>query len=590
VGSNGNGRRKLAVWDHYVDGVLGDAIPACEMIKKACERHRKDLERSATTDWPWHLDLAKAQRVIDFFSLLQLTKGLPYPGKKFRPEPWQQFLLASLFGWVHKKTRLRRFMKGHIMIPRKCGKSPLMAGIGLYGLTADDEMGSEVYSAATKRDQARIIWDFAVEFRRHSGDLAERVAKSFNALYVAETGSKFQALSSDEEGLDGLNVHFGLVDEYQRHKTSVVYDRIASAISARRQLLVLSIATAGTDQESPCYIERDYALHVLMGDFEDDRYFAFLAEADIPEKGELDWEDEEVWKKCNPNLGVSKSWEYMRMAAKAARNEPRKLNAFKQLDLNVWTQQEYVYIPMHRWRQCAGEVTRTEEATGEVKLVNPRDREAVEDAMLAQWRLPFGGLDLSSKDDLTALVNLFPPTQADPHWIVTCRFWVPEDAVERRSRNDRVPYDLWVEQKLIQATPGEVVDYDFVEKEIAQLHAKLHYQALGFDPWNALQLSTHMRGYGVPMVEVRQGYASLTDPTKELLAWVLSQKVFHLNDPVLNWNTSNMAVTEDPAGNVKPDKARARERMDGTAALINAIHLALLRPTSIYSQRGLFTI
>lgn len=581
---------ELTVWDHYVEGVLGDVIPACSMIKKACQRHLNDLKRSEDPAWPYEFSAKKARRIIEFFCRLQLTKGLPFPGKRFTPEPWQQFILALLFGWVNKETKLRRFMKGYITVPRKNGKSPTFAGIGLYGLMADDEMGAEVYSVATRKDQAKIVWEFAVDFRRHSGDMAEKVEKSVNSLYVLDSGSKFMALASDEDGLDGKNVHYGLVDEYQNHKTDLVYERMVTGISARRQPLLLSTGTAGTDRESPCFKEHEYAVHVLIGDFEDDRYFAFIAEADLnPVTKDYDWQDEETWKKCNPNLGTSKSWDYMRMQAQGARNEPSKLNAFKRLDLNIWTQQEYVYIPMDRWRGTVGEVKRANER-GQLVVIDPKNRVAVEDAMLEEWRLPFAGLDLSSKNDITALVNLFPPSERDPHWVLTARFWVPEECIGRRSRNDRVPYQLWVEQGWIKATPGEVVDYDIVEADITELHHKLHYRGVGFDPWNATQINTRLRGAGVQMIEVQQGYKSLTDPTKELLAWILSKKLWHLSDPVMNWMAGNMAVTTDAAGNVKPDKTKARERMDGMAALVDAIHVALLRPVSVYASRGIVTV
>lgn len=579
---------RLSAWDYWVEGVLSGNIPVCALVRKACERHVRDIERSVAGDpgFPYRFDERKAARVVKFFGALRLTKGLPHPGRPFRPEPWQQFILVSIFGWVHKETGLRRFRKGHAMVPRKNGKSHLYAGIGLYCMIADGEMGADVYSVATKKDQAKMIWDAAVEFRRHSGDMAQKVGKSVAALFVRETSSKFMALASEEDGLDGLDVHCGLVDELQNHKTDAVYERMVTGTSSRRQPLLLSIATAGVSQESPCWREHEYASHVLLGDFADETYFAFIAEADEAD----DWESEETWKKCNLNLGVSKTWEYMRTEYEAAKNQPAKLNAFLRLDLNRWTQQDTAWMPMHKWRLCSADITVADPEKGSTVKVDAGDKAAVEDAMLAQWRPPFGGLDLSEKGDITSLTLLFPPCDVDPQWVVQAYHFVPEDCVEKRAKNDRVPYDLWIREGRIMKTPGAVVDYDFVRAEVLRLHRKLHLQGLAVDPHNALMLNNQLRGEGVPVVEVQQGWKSLSDPTKELMAWVLGRKLNHLNDPVMNWMMGNVAVWQDAAGNIKPDKAKARERIDGVAAMVNAIYLALSRSYSVYSSRGLLTI
>lgn len=575
---------KVQAWTAYIDGVLTGDIPACEAVKFACKRHVSDLEKSKSDEFLYRFSPGLAKRVLDFFGTLQLTKALKKP-RHFEPELWQCFILAMLFGWVRKDDGNRRFRRAYITVGRKNGKSHLLAGVGLYGLVADGEYGAEVYSVATKKDQARMIFDAAVEFRRSSGNLKSLVTHKNSTLSVIGTGSKFQALSSDEEGMDGLNVHVGMIDEFQNHKLDTTYERITTATAARRQPLILTIGTAGVDRLSPCGREYNLAKRILQGDADDDTYFAYVAEADE----EDDWEDEAIWAKANPNLGVSVNIEDLRAKAQEARNEPAKLNSFLRLHLNIWTQQAYVYIPMHRWRECVGEV-KTTEKDGRVVVVDPRNRVAVEDAMLAQWRPPFVGLDLSSKEDITALAMLFPPKQAEESWVVTCRFWVPQDCVAKRAKKDRVPYDLWIRDGLITATPGEVVDYEYVKADVVKLHHKLHFQASGCDPWNALMLINALKGEGVPVVEVQQGFRSLSDATKTLLAWTLGKKISHLNDPVLNWMCGNMAVAMDPSGNVKPDKEKARERMDGMAAIVNAIFVALSRQQSIYASRGILTI
>lgn len=591
------------LYDRYIEGVLTGVIPSCKKVKLACHRHREDLKRSASPDFSYRFSPALAAKVINFVSALVLTEGIKYPYKKFKPELWQAFVLAMMFGWVRKDDGLRRFRRAHVTVGRKNGKSPLFAAVCLYGLLADKESGAQVYSVATKKDQAGIIFKHGSFFRRHSGNLAQLCEEQRNSIFVRETGSKFQALSSDEEGLDGLNIHIGVVDEYQNHKTDVVFERVNTSTTSRSQPLIITTGTAGTSGEagqSPMRIEYDYSTHVLEGDFPDETYFAYIAEADRKEVEEnadsdkksvpsYDWEDEETWKKANPNYGISVNPEAMRIEANAAKNEPAKLNAFLRLHLNIWTSQDICWMPMERWRQCSSKIQVVIPDSDKVKILNCRDRLEIEDEMLSQWRIPFAGLDLSERGDLTCLMVLFPPKE-DKQWIALPYFFIPGDCIEKRSKNDRVPYDVWVREGLITATPGEVVDYDFVEAEILRLHRKLHVQGLAVDPHNALQLNNKLRGEGVPVVEVQQGYKSLSNPTKELMAWVLSRKLNHLNNPVLNWNAGNIVVSTDAAGNIKPDKSKARERIDGIAALVDAMFLALSQQYSVYSDRGVITI
>lgn len=581
----------ILVWDQYVEDVIGGQIMAGRMLRLACERHRKDLARQDTPEFPYRFDEESARRVVRFFSRLILTKGLPPGGKQFIPEPWQQFILASLFGWK-RQDGSRRFREAHVMVARKNGKSHLWAGVGLYGLMADSEIGAEVYSAATVKDQAKILWDAAVEFRRASGNLIQLVAlaRGSNTLLIRETASKFKPLSSDVDGMEGLNVHIGLIDELQKHKTRAVYDALHSSILQRRQPLILSIATAGVTRTSVCWEQREYAVKVLEGVFQDETFFCFLAEAD---EGD-DWEKEDTWRKANPSLGIpgGVNLESLRESAKKAKNQPSYLNTFKQRHLNIWTAQDECWMPMHRWYECGGRITKVD-PNDEQKLIviDPKDRTAVEDAMLAQWRLPFAGLDLSERGDITALMLLFPPTEKDLHWITLGSYFVPEAGVEDRVKNDRVPYDVWIREGQLFTTPGEVVDYGFVRAEVLRVHQKLHIQGLAVDPHNALQLNKQLQGDGIQVVEVQQGWKSLSDPTKNLMAWVLEKRIYHLKDPVLSWMMSNVVVWRDAAGNIKPDKAKARERIDGVTALVNAMHLALLRTEGPYTEtRGIVSI
>jgi phage terminase large subunit-like protein len=571
-------------WDKYASGVLSKEIPACEFVRLACQRHVSDIERSRSDEFNYRFDEASAKRVIDFFCRLKLTKGLPEP-KKFIPEPWQQFILASLFGWVRKDNGLRRFRSGHIMVPRKNGKSSMFAGVGLYGLMADGEMGAEVYSAATKKDQAKFIWDAAVEFRRASGNLAQFVKKSVASLYVFETNSKFAPLSSDEDGMDGLNTHIALIDELQNHKTDVVYGRMDTSTAARRQPLILSIATAGVGRNTLCWEKHEYGVKVLNGIFKDDTFFAYLSEAD---KGD-DWEDERTWIKANPNYGVSVNPDDLKRKAEEAKNQPSRRNDFLRLHLDIWTQQETSWMPIEKWLACSFPITVEENgAKRNLDLRDNRNREAIEKSLVG--RRPYAGLDLSERGDITALMLVFPPTETDARWTALGTYFVPQEGIVEKVKKDRVRYDIWAGEGRIIATPGNVVDYDFVRAEINRQFLKFRFIELGVDPWNALQLSQQLIGEGVPVVEVQQGYKSLSDPTKELMAWVLDKKLNHLGDPVLAWMAGNIAVAKDPAGNIKPDKAKARDRIDGISALVTAMSRALLRKRSVYMDRGIITL
>lgn len=574
-------------WDKYVEGVLSKQIPACEFVRLACQRHTSDIERSKQNGqdgFRYEFDKERARRVIDFFCRLKLTKGLPEP-QNFTPRPWQQFIIASLFAWVDKENGLRRFRSAHIMVPRKNGKSTTFAGVGLYGLLSDDEMGAEIYSAATKKDQAKFIWDAAVEFRRSSGNLANYVKKSVTALYVPSTNSKFAALSSDEDGMDGLNSHIALIDELQNHKTDVVYGRMDTSTAARRQPLILSIATAGVDRNSICWDKHEYGVKVLNGIFKDDTFFAYLSEADKDDN----WEDERTWIKANPNYGVSVNPEDLRRKAEEAKNQPSRRNDFLRLHLNIWTQQDTAWMPIEKWLKCSFPIAAGEkDKKRDTDLRDYRNRPAVEDALCG--RRPYAGLDLSERGDITALMLLFPPNADDPHWVTLGTYFVPQEGIVEKVKRDRVRYDIWAQEGRIIATPGNVVDYDFVRAETIRQFKKFRFLELGVDPWNALQLSQQLIGEGVPVIEVQQGFKSLSDPTKELMAWVLEKKLNHLGDPVLAWMAGNIAVAKDAAGNIKPDKAKARDRIDGISALVTAGSRALLRKRSVYSSRGIVTL
>jgi phage terminase large subunit-like protein len=544
-------------WDLYISGVLAGEIPANQLIKLACQRHLDDLQHGAARGL--YFDEAAAARSNLFFKVLQHSKG-EWAGQPFDLELWQAFIDAMLFGWK-RADGTRRFREAYIAVPRKNGKTTLLSGEGLKLLAADGEAGAEVYTFASTKDQAKLIFDEAVQMRNASPRLTQRVGLVKNNLHVLLTNSRFMPLSSDDETHHGLNASAGLADELHVHPSRDLWDVIATSQAARRQPLMLGITTHGWDRQSFCYAEYEYARKVLERVLQDDRFFAFVSMLDDG----ADWESEAEWAKCNPNFGKSVKVEYLREQAQRAKNDPTALNAFLRLHLNVWTQQDERVILPHEWAACAGA---------------KEDPTVVRGKWIEQLRgmKCFAAFDLSTKLDLTADVFWFPKQPGLEKPRVLPFFFVPEETILKRSKKDRVPYDVWARLGFISPTPGSVVDYDFIRELHRKSAREYQIQRTAFDPWNATQIVTQLQGDGLELLEFQQGYRSMSDPTKELLKMIAAAEFEHGNNPVLNWMADNLVVSSDPAGNLKPDKSKARDRIDGIVALIMAIGLAILMP------------
>jgi phage terminase large subunit-like protein len=576
----------LAGWQKleplYIDPVPNDyaqkaasgEVLVSKYVRQAAERFLDDLQTGHERGI--FFDPEAAQHIVNFFELLKHSKG-EWAGKTLTLETWQRFIVENIFGWK-KADGLRRFRTAHIEVARKNGKSTLLGGVGLYLLVADGEAGAEIYSAATAKEQARILFDASADMRDASPALTKLVGRVRNNLHFAQTKSKFQPLSSDYGTLDGLNVHAALADELHAWPTRSLWDVLATATAARRQPLLLAITTAGFNRETLCWKQRDYASKVLAEIIQDDSFFAFVACLD---EGD-DWEDEKNWPKANPNLNVACKVEDLRAKAKQAAEEPTALNDFLRLHLNMWTQQDVRWMPMAAWDKCSG-IEQTEDPK--------RGRERWLEEL--RGSACFGGLDLSSTTDLTAYVLIFPPDGVRTKYRVLPWFFVPEENIANRARKDRVPYPVWVREGFITATPGNVVDYAFVRKTINDTAAEYDLQKIGVDTWNARQLITELTEHdGIECEEFRQGFASMSAPTKSLMRLVLAGEIEHANNPVLRWNASNAVVVQDAAGNIKPDKSKATERIDGIVALIEAVGEADANPGtgSIYETRGILTL
>ena len=561
--------------------VVAGKVVAGHLTRLACQRHLDDLEAGKARGLVW--DRAAALHAIEFFSHLRHSTG-EWAGQPFDLQPWQQFVVGSVFGWK-RADGLRRFRTAYVEVARKNGKSALLAGIALYALVADGEAGAHVYAAATTRDQARIVFGEAERMVAASPALSARVTRTVNNLAVLPTASWFRPLSADASKMDGLNVHFAAVDEVHEHPGPEIIQKLNTATGARRQPLIFEITTAGHDRHSVCRQHHEFSVKALEGTLPQetaDPWFAFIATIDAGD----DWTDPKVWGKANPSLGVTVKLDDLKRQIDEAREMPAQQNAIRRLRLNEWTEQVTRWLDMEVWAE-GGLAPETSGAT------IAADLERLE--RLLAGRECYGGLDLARVNDLSAFLLLFPPTRdaalgsLAEKWIVLSRFWVPEEDIGRRARRDRVPYDVWRDQGLLTATPGNATDFAFIEAEIVRLAGRFDLRELAYDRTFAGEIVQHLQDEGINLVQFGQGFLSMAAPTAELERLAVSRLLWHGGHSVLRWNASNVAVRHDPAGNIKPDKERSSERIDGIVALCNALGRAMLRDESagrsIYAAR-----
>lgn len=551
----------------YAQRVVSGEIAACKWVRLACERHLRDLETGAMRGL--RFDEEAADRAIQFFGFLRHSKG-EWAGCKFELAAWQQFIIGSLFGWL-RVDGLRRFRTAYIEVPRKNGKSTLLAGLALYMLVGDDEPGAEVYTAATKRDQAKIIWTEAANMVRASPTLKKRISvlRSRANMNIEATASKFEALGADADTLDGLNIHCATVDELHAHKNRDTWDKLETGTGSRRQPLLVAITTAGSEKESICYEQHDYLCKVLQRIFDDDTYFGYIACAD---EGD-DWRDPAVWAKANPNFGISVKPDDLERKCAKAKETPAAQAAFLRLHLDQWTQAENPALPMEKWDAMAG-------------LVVPE--------RLA-GRACYAAYDLSANTDITAAVLDFP--DEDGGHDVLAQFWMPGIGLEERIRKDGVRYDVWVKQGYITLIPNsELIDDQFVRQWFLRQREMFDIKQIVFDKWNALSLASDLTNDGFEMVDFPQVIKNFNGPTKALIELVIAGKLRHGGNPVLRWMASCLAVWENANQDirpVKPKRDKTNKRIDGMVALIMALSRAILTmpETCPYSEtRGIIVL
>ena len=511
---------------------------------------------------------ALADRAVAFINSLKHTKGVWY-GKNFELLPWQDKIVRDLFGTL-KPNGYRQYNTAYVEIPKKQGKSELAAAIALYLTCGDGEYGAEVYGCAADRQQASIVFDVAVEMINQCPALKRRckILTSTKRIVYEPLKSFYQVLSAESYTKHGLNVHGVIFDELHAQPNRALYDvMLTGSGDARKQPLYFLITTAGTDRNSICYEVHQKAEDVLKGKKNDPTFYPVIYGL----KDDEDWTDEKNWYKANPSLDITVDVDKIRAAFNNAKENPAEENLFRQLRLNQWVKQSVRWMPMDKWNLCSF----------------PVDKEKL------KGRLCYGGLDLSSTTDITAFVLVFPPEDEDDKYQVLPFFWLPEETLELRVRRDHVPYDNWKAKGLVLTTEGNVVHYGFIEKFIEELGTQYNIKEIAYDRWGAVQMVQNLEGMGFTIVPFGQGYKDMSPPTKELMKLVLEKKIAHGGNEVLDWMVDNIYIKTDPAGNIKPDKEKSTEKIDGAIALIMALDRAIRhqgQQDSVYNERGIIIL
>ncbi|KYP85624.1 terminase [bacteria symbiont BFo1 of Frankliniella occidentalis] len=540
----------------YAEHVLAGEIVAGELVRLSCQRFLNDLENGPERGIYFSED--RAQHVLDFYNFVPHVKGA-LAGKPIELMPWHIFILINLYGFViplidemtgdhvldedGDTVMVRRFRTAYNEVARKNAKSTVSSGIGLYMTGADGEGGAEVYSAATTRDQARIVFDDAKNMIKKSPKILGRLFGHVKLnIHQERSASKFEPLSSDANNLDGLNIHCGIVDELHAHRTRDVWDVLETATGARLQSLLFAITTAGTNKEGICFEQRDYAIKVLRGVVDDDTYFAVIYTLDDDD----DPFDERNWPKANPGLGVCKRWDDMRRLAKKAKEQIAARPNFFTKHLNIWVTAESAWMDMDRWDKC---------------------NDIASDDQLVQWPL-WVGIDLANKIDICAAVKTWLAPNGHTH--TKSKFWIPEGRLETAPKHISELYRKWADAGHLELTDGDVIDHGYIKAEVEAWVKGESLKEVAFDPWSATQFSLALAEEGIPLVEVAQTVKNLSESMKSVQAEVYGAKIHHDGNPVMNWMMSNVTVKPDKNDNIFPNKSTPENKIDGPVALFTA--------------------
>jgi phage terminase large subunit-like protein len=532
----------VQIANRYARDVVAGKIPACSYVVAACRRHLDDLERSKSPSFRFRFNAAAARARCVFIEQMRHVKG-KWARKPIHLEPFQVFIVCMIFGWVVKKTGLRRFIQVYLELARKNAKSTLAAAIAHAMFTLDDEAGAEVYSGATTEKQAWEVFGPARLMARNNPEYREHYGIEVNAksLTIPESGAKFEPIIGNPG--DGSSPHLAIHDEFHEHRTSEQVDAMQTGMGARQQPLQFIITTAGVNLSGPCYEMRRHVINVLEGKAEDDGLFAMIFTIDR----EDDWKDFAVWRKANPNLGVSVNEDYLAAQHRAALSRVDKRNIILCKHLNLWMTTNTAFFDMLAWRKCA-RAMRFEEFHG---------------------RRCFSMMDLASRVDIAAIVWIFP---AGGEFDIFQRFYLPEETV-MLAQNEH--YRTWREQGHITVTPGASIDFDRIEEDFKETAKHIELVHHGYDPFQATQMVGHLEDAGITCVEVGATVRNFSDPMKALYAATISRKIRHDGNPVMEWMVSNVVAHYDAKGNVYPRKEAEANKIDGAVATIGGLSLAL---------------
>lgn len=506
-------------------------------------------------------DEAEAENALDFFpTCCRHVKG-PLAGKPFALAKWQQAVVANLFGWK-REDGTRRYRYALIYVPRKNGKTLLAAGIILYVMFCDGEAGAEIYSAAADREQASLVFSAVAGMVRAEQELAEHCKIYQKAITIESRNTMYKPISRDANTKHGFNAHLVVVDELHAQPDRELVDVLETSMGARTQPLMIYLTTADFDRPSICNEIYQYGGHVRDGLITDATFLPVIYEAKV----EDDWKDPQIWRKANPNFKISLQPEYISTKCKKASSSPSFENTFRRLHLNIQTETAVRWLSMLHWKQCGGK-------------------------MDTKGRKCYAGLDMSATRDFSAFVMAFP---VEDKVCLQSHFWLPREAIKSR-QDKRIVNAIndWATQGWIELTPGDVIDFDLIRRRINELGKEYNIAEIAVDRWQTAQLTEQLKGDGFTMIPFGQGYASMSAPTKRFDTLVTAGKIMHGNNPVLTWMAGNATVESDAADNIKPTKAKSRERIDGIVAGIMAIgRLMVQAPAarSVYETRGILRL
>lgn len=538
----------------YAELVLDEKIIAGPHVRDACKRHINDLIKAPNRGF--FFDKEIASWVIQYFREVLFLNGGEYEGVPFDPILWQKFIIGSVYGWVNKEG-YRRFRMAYVETSKGSGKSPLAAGIGMYGLTADGENRAEIYAAATKKDQAMILFRDAVAMTDLSPELSARLTKSgrgeqtWNLAY-RDTGSFFRPIASDD-AQSGPRPHVALLDEIHEHKSETMVEMMRAGTKGRKQALIFMITNSGYDKNTVAWHYHDYATKVAAGSIHDDSFFSYVCALD---DNDDPFKDEGCWIKTNPSLGITIPPQYLREQVTQARGMPSKESIVRRLNFSQWVGAEAPWISPEIWAECQDDYT-LESLAG---------------------RKCYGGLDLSSTQDLTSLVLVFEPTIFDPYYRLWPYFWLPDDNLHQKSQKDGVDYLGWQRDGHIETTPGSAINKRFVLRKMMEACSIFDLQVIAVDRWRLEDIEDIMEdeGIDIPMVAHGQGFKDMGFAVDDFEGLLLNKTIKHPGNPCLTWNAGNTVIVSDDAGLRKPTKKRSTGRIDGIVAGIMGVRRALL--------------